>query len=106
PRVDRARLMNLQAAGGAVSHLSIECKDDHGYPVKCDALITGPWGGVWLEPFIQTQASTNQVRMVSNPFAVLARIWPDGLFPAPDPTTRDGLRVFYSQTDGDGFSTP
>ena len=38
-------------------------------------------------------------------FAFLAKIWPEGTFPAPDVTTRDGLRAVFFHVDGDGFTT-
>lgn len=70
-----------------------------------DTAYLASWGGALLSPFVVFEASEETVLQFADPFAFLSEIWPAGAFPAPDPTTRDGLRVFYTHIDGDGFSS-
>ncbi len=73
--------------------------------LRFDPIYVAPWGGTLLDPYINFEASEETALSYVDPFALLAKIWPDGQFPAPDTTTRDGLRLFYTHIDGDGFSS-
>ncbi|MBL9151236.1 MAG: endo alpha-1,4 polygalactosaminidase [Verrucomicrobiales bacterium] len=72
---------------------------------RYDTAYLTSWGGALLSPYLVFEASEETILQHADPFAFLGAIWPAGLFPAPDPTTRDGLRVFYTHVDGDGFSS-
>ncbi len=99
---------NLAAPEDARILLSLEAPiiDVENTPVaRYDTAYLTSWGGALLSPFIVFEASEETVLQYADPFAFLSEIWPAGTFPAPDPTTRDGLRVFYTHIDGDGFSS-
>ncbi len=102
-RAQRGDIADVRAPSGAVADLSFEGRDAAANVVRYDPVFTAPWGGVLLDPYFTFQASASDVRHVCDPFLWLARIFPPGAFPAPDPSTRDGRRVFYFQIDGDGF---
>ncbi len=72
---------------------------------RFDAIYTTSWGGAILAPYLLFDASDESRLSYIDPFAFLHRIWPGESFPVPDVTTRDGLRIFYSHIDGDGFSS-
>ena len=81
--------------------------DEDGDEVRSEPVFLCSWGGVWLEPFIVLRASEDHSLFYADPYKFLAAwLGSTDLFPAPDPSTRDGRRVFYSHIDGDGFPTP
>ena len=83
------RIMAIPAATGASRNF--------------DAVYTTSWGGSLLAPYVVFEASEETVLTFVDPFKFLGDIWPTGKFPAPDPSTRDGMRAFYTHIDGDGF---
>lgn len=72
---------------------------------RYDTAYLANWGGALLSPYLVFEASEETILQHADPFAFLGAIWPAGRFPAPDPSTRDGLRLFYTHVDGDGFSS-
>ena len=99
---------NLAAPEGARVLLSLEASIinvENTPKARYDTAYLADWGGALLSPFVVFEASEETVLQFADPFAFLSEIWPTGDFPAPDPTTRDGLRVFYTHIDGDGFSS-
>ncbi len=83
--------------------LGQDAQDETANPRHYDAVYTTTWGGAVLDPYLTFQSSGATALSYFDPFVLLDRIWPMGKFPAPDTTTRDGLRIFYSHIDGDGF---
>lgn len=86
-------------------YLSLEAEDDHGDARHFDAAFRAPWGGAIFDPYIVRQYGPNHLYNMFDPFAFLAAVFGTPDFPVPDPTTRDGLRVFFSHIDGDGFNS-
>jgi hypothetical protein len=78
----------------------------NGGAVRYDPVFLSSWGGAWLEPYIIFRASADSSPFYMDPYrflgAWLSRLGP---LPAPDTTTRDGRRIFYSHIDGDGFAS-
>ena len=104
----RRDFSNHTAPEGSRILLSIEANtaaDDSGQVARYDAVYLSSWGGALLSPFLVFEASEETLLQFADPFKLLNEIWPANTFPAPDPTTRDGLRVFYTHVDGDGFSS-
>lgn len=95
----------LQAPPGSKVFLSVRGSADNATAVF-DPVFAAPWGGALFEPFVSFAPSPEDMLSTFDPFLFLAEIWPAGVFPAPDPTTRDGLRVLMSHIDGDGFPGP
>jgi len=69
-----------------------------------DAVFVAPSGGVALFPFLRFERPDNVTLWGIDPFAFLEKALRPPAFPAPDATTRDGLRLFFSHVDADGFS--
>lgn len=101
----RTHFDDLGAPKGAEVFLSLNCKLDDHVVGQFDPVYIADWGGVLLDPYITFTASPDDTLSLFDPFKYLGKLWPAGEFPAPDPTTRDGLRVFFSHIDGDGFAT-
>ena len=73
-------------------------------PKEFDAVFLAPWGGAVLNPFLRFERPDNISLSVVDIFAFLGETLRGPAFPAPDPTTRDGLRLVFSHVDADGFS--
>jgi len=100
----KVEMADLRAPAGAEVYLSVEASGG-GIEVRCDPVFTAPWGGMILYPYGIFQASDMSTLSYVDTFQFLAKIWPEGTFPAPDVTTRDGLRAVFFHVDGDGFTT-
>ena len=101
----RTHFDDMQAPRGAEVFLSLECKLNNTTVGHFDPVYVAGWGGALLDPYITFNASPDDTLSLFDPFKFLGKIWPAGDFPAPDPTTRDGLRAFFSHIDGDGFAS-
>lgn len=97
---------DLSAPEGSKVFLGLELDGrGEGRNPRFDTIFAADWGGVILAPYTICVASEAVSVPYIDPFAFLAQIFPYGNFPAPDVTTRDGLRILYSHIDGDGFSS-
>jgi polysaccharide biosynthesis protein PelA len=105
PQPRTSGLVVLQAPEEARVALSVSCTDIRGLEVRSDAVFTTSWGGAVLEPYLFFRTSGEDVRTVTDQFKLVARVFPPAEWPIPDATTRDGLRMFLSYIDGDGFTT-
>ena len=101
--VHPAEMDDSRAPEGAQVDVSVGGTDEKANQLVFDAIFTCDWGGALMEPYATFQASAEDQASLFDPFKFLQRLFPGGAFPAPDPTTRDGQRIFYSHIDGDGF---
>lgn len=98
--------MDMRAPEGAKVVLSLKARNAEGTWMRYDPVFTTSWGGMWLDPFLAQRASADSSNYYVDPYALLAEwLRPLGIFPAPDTSTRDGRRIFYSHIDGDGFAS-
>ena len=103
----RADFANLQAPPGAEIGVGLVGAHEAGGEFRYDPVFVADWGGVVLDPYVQFYASSAISLLPFDPFVFLEKsLGRAEAFPAPDPTTRDGLRVFYTHIDGDGFPFP
>lgn len=100
-----AEFWDLRAPVGASVFLSLKAKSDGRTAGYFDPVFVSDWGGALLEPYTSFSASANVGLSLFDPFRFLAKIFPEDSFPAPDTTTRDGMRLFFSHIDGDGFAS-
>lgn len=100
----KVEMVDLHAPANANIYLSVKASGG-GIKVRFDPVFTAPWGGIILYPYGIFQASDMSTLSYVDTFQFLAKIWPEGSFPAPDVTTRDGLRAVFFHIDGDGFTT-
>ena len=86
--------------------LSLQGRGLDGALVRFDPVFLTSWGGMWLEPYVVFRGSADSSLFYGDPYRMLAALFSkQGVIPAPDATTRDGRRLFYSHIDGDGFAT-
>ncbi|MGI9239702.1 MAG: polysaccharide deacetylase family protein [Verrucomicrobiales bacterium] len=100
----KVRMVDLHAPPSAEVFLSVAARGGT-TRIRFDPVFSARWGGMILAPYGSFQASDKSQLSYVDTFAFLAKIWPEGEFPAPDVTTRDGLRSVFFHVDGDGFTT-
>lgn len=96
---------DVQAPAGIKPLLQLTGLDRRGNPVRFDAAFLADWGGVVFDPYWRFQPYSKDTLSYFDPYKLLGALWPAGLFPAPDVTTRQGLRLFWAHVDGDAFAT-
>lgn len=70
-------------------------------------VVTSPTGAYVRSSFalFSETESPYRLKWILNPFRFFKEVLPEA-FPVPDPTTKNGKRVFYSHIDGDAFHSP
>jgi len=101
----RTHFEDIQAPSDAEVFLSMRAIQDKVIVGRFDPVYVASWGGALLDPYITFTASPDDTLSLFDPVKFLSKIFPADDFPAPDPTTRDGLRAFFSHIDGDGFAS-
>lgn len=96
---------DLRAPQNGTPLLQLTAKSRKGRAVSFDAGFLADWGGAVFNPYWRFQPYSKDTFSYFDPYALLERIWPRGRFPAPDVTTRQGLRMFWAHVDGDAFAT-
>jgi len=103
-RADNFR--DLQAPENSDVIVGLTARDADGHPHKFHPVFLTAWGGMWLDPYVMQRASQDNSSFLVDPYQILASLLAKhGIIPAPDTTTRDGRRLFYSHIDGDGFAS-
>lgn len=96
--------LNLQAPVQSEVYLRLRAKGKNSQPIYFEPTFTTSWGGM-AHPAYSSFVRADLIALwVIDPFEFLSRSLQIKPFPVPDTTTRDGLRIFYSHIDGDGFS--
>ncbi len=94
---------DLEAPAGSQVYLGLSARDDTGRVHHFHPIFTTSWGGIALDPYLRFRRPDFYELWLLDPFKFFSAALRVSYFPAPDPTTRDGLRLFYSHIDGDGF---
>jgi hypothetical protein len=68
------------------------------------AVLTAPWGGLALDPYVVEEGYGGSRRWLLDPFGFLRSALALPQLPAPDVTTESGRRLLTAQVDGDGFA--
>lgn len=98
--------MDLTAPDKSQVIITLQGRGPDGALIRFDPVFLSSWGGMWLEPYVVFRGSSDSNLFYADPYRILtALLSKNGLIPAPDATTRDGRRLFYSHIDGDGFAT-
>lgn len=101
PKAHWTQLSALRLSADGAQGL-LELRDQAGQQLVGGALM--PWGGFILDPFVIFEIpGADQFRWVVDPFAFLSKSLRLKPLPAPDVTTENGRRLFFSHIDGDGF---
>jgi polysaccharide biosynthesis protein PelA len=101
PKVNRTQLTALGLTKD-IGKPILELGDQRNNKLVGGALM--PWGGFILNPFVLIEIpGTEQTRWIVDPFTFLTSALGLKPLPAPDVTTENGRRLFFSHVDGDGF---
>lgn len=95
--------LDLQAPDGAKVHLSLTATDEQKRTRTFQPLFAADWGGMALDPYVLFQRADFVYFWYIDPFAFLSEALALPNWPAPDTSTRDGKRIFFTHIDGDGF---
>ncbi|MEM8882731.1 MAG: hypothetical protein AAGD14_01525 [Planctomycetota bacterium] len=69
-------------------------------------VVTGPWGGIAIHPWMMNRGSANDDRRwYIHPFAFFREALGAKGIPAPHPAVLNGRRMWFLQIDGDGFES-
>ncbi|MBL9115473.1 MAG: hypothetical protein JNJ83_10750 [Verrucomicrobiaceae bacterium] len=99
-------MMDMRAPEDAHVLVSQRCKDVDDLAVVWTPAFLCSWGGMWLDPHILMRGSQDNYFFLGDPYGILSElIAQGGSLPVLDSTTRDGMRIFYSHIDGDGFGS-
>lgn len=74
-----------------------------GSKVQFDPVFIAPWGGFLLDSYALFRRPSEEQLWMVDPFYFFQTALGQVILPVPDTTTRDGVRIFYSHIDGDGF---
>lgn len=97
---------DLRAPADAKVHYAVQASEPGGEPIRYDAVFTTSWGGAAFDPCLFFRRPDYTEFWLPNPFDFLAAALGRADLtpvPAPDATTRDGVRLFFTHIDGDGF---
>ncbi len=101
PALRSRGLSRLRAASPAATvHLGLE--DSAGRTIH--AVVTTPWGGFALDPYLLEVGYEGRVRWIVDPFAFLQRALNSDPGPVLDLTTENGARLLVVTADGAGSS--
>jgi hypothetical protein len=102
-RTKTSDVYDIQMPETGTAFLSVSAKSEN-KPIAFDPIFAADWGGFALEPYLLFEREDQVNLWLLDPFRFLAAALNPPDWPVPDSTTRDGLRLFYSHIDGDGFS--
>jgi len=94
---------DLQAPTISRIWLSLEASTLKGANYQYDPVFVTSWGGAILDPHVTFMRPDEDEMWKIDPYAFIDVFLGSRSFPAPDTTTRDGVRIFFAHIDGDGF---
>jgi len=88
-------------------YLSVNSNDARNQGLGSVYALSGPWGGLVFDPFMirWPVLDSRHTLWYVDPFRFLEKVLGVRNSPRMDLTTLNGMRVFYSQVDGDAFDT-
>jgi hypothetical protein len=103
----RARAIHIGPHNdSARNHVWVETRDRLAPDDVRAPIVTGPWGGIALDPWTLTEGSDNEERRWHlDPFLFFAEALGLRGVPAPHPSVLNGRRMWFLQIDGDGFES-
>jgi polysaccharide biosynthesis protein PelA len=100
----RSEFHALAAPRGARVALSLTGEDIEGHSLRFDPIFLTDWGGAMFRPYILLSGMPGQVFSYCDLYRFTSEwLGTTNPMPIPDTSTRDGMRIFYTHIDGDGF---
>jgi len=87
--------------------LSVKSTESRNQGLQSIYAVSGDWGGMVFDPFMIRWPILDEThtRWYINPFRFLETVLDVRTTPRLDLTTLNGMRIFFSQVDGDAFET-
>ncbi len=101
PAVPVARDLEMTRTRRSDATVHLELTDGRGAVIH--PVVTAPWGGMALYPYVLETGEGHLYRWYLDPFAFITRALALQAMPALDLTTENGRRLLTSHIDGDGF---
>lgn len=101
--IDQQSATNIQAPQDAEVYLRLGVHLQTGETVTNTPVFTCAWGGAALSPYLMRLNPEGNPMLLTDAFAFVREATDSPQFPAPDVTTRQGARIYFSHIDGDGF---
>jgi len=100
----RYRGLHPWRASGEGMAVHVRLADGNGELI--DPVLTAPWGGMALDPYVLEIGYQGRTRWIVDPFQFLEKALALRPAPALDLTTENGARLLVVVADGVGFATP
>lgn len=94
---------DMRASAEAEVLYSVTGTGPGGAMVQFDPVFIAPWGGLLLDAYALFRRPSEEELWMVDPFYFFQAALGRAATPVPDTTTRDGVRIFFSHIDGDGF---
>lgn len=102
PRVTGNSDVRAPAEGSEV-FLEILLTGKNGEERRVHPVFSTGWGGIAAYPHLSTLNPERNAMLQVDPFVLMEKVFGLAPFPAPDTTTAQGRRIYFSHIDGDGF---
>ena len=102
-QITPADFLDLRAPAGSDVWLTLAAVTLKQENIRFQPVFIAPWGGALLDPHITFMRPDEDEMWKIDPYAFVERFLGPRVFPAPNTTTRDGVRIFFAHIDGDGF---
>lgn len=103
PQLRTRDLHRWRASGNGVT-VHLRLANEQGQVI--DPVLTAPWGGMALDPYVLNIGYEGHARWIVDPFQFLQKALALGPAPTFDLTTENGARLLVVVADGAGFATP
>src|SRR5437763_47928 len=100
----RSRGLHPWRASGEGMAVHVRLADGNGELI--DPVLTAPWGGMALDPYVLEIGYQGRTRWIVDPFQFLEKALALRPAPALDLTTENGARLLVVVADGVGFASP
>src|SRR5438093_1087488 len=100
----RSRGLHPWRASGEGMAVHVRLADGNGELI--DPVLTAPWGGMALDPYVLEIGYQGRTRWIVDPFQFLKKALALRPAPALDLTTENGARLLVVVADGVGFASP
>jgi hypothetical protein len=102
----RIRLRGLHRWRASADGIAVHLRLADGSREPVDPVLTAPWGGMALDPYLLEIGYQGRTRWIVDPFQFLERALALRPAPALDLASENGARLLVVVADGAGFSSP
>jgi hypothetical protein len=98
------RIRGLSAWRATSSEASVHLRIEDANGQAFDPVVTAPWGGIALDPYVLDVGYEGRARWIVDPFSFLEQAFGSRAAPVLDLSTENGARLLVVTADGEGFA--